>query len=54
MDHQSDIGLVDPHAEGVGRSNNSQLADAKTFLNVTLLLRRQPGMELFRRQTLLA
>jgi hypothetical protein len=53
MHHQPDIRLVDPHAESVGRGDDPQLADAKSFLDVALFLGRQPGVEPFRRQTLL-
>jgi len=53
MHHQPDIGLVDPHAESVGRGNDPQLAYAETLLNVALFLGRQTGVEPFRRQTLL-
>ena len=53
MHDQPDIGLVDPHAESVGCGDDAQLADAKPLLNAPLFLGRQPGVEVFRRQTLL-
>ena len=53
MHHQPDVRLVDAHAEGVGRRDHPQIADAEAFLDRLLLVRGQTGMKAFRCQPLL-
>ena len=45
MDHQTDIGLVYPHPEGIGGGDRFQPALDEVVLHLLLALRRQPGME---------
>ena len=52
VDDQSDIGLVDPHAEGVRGRNDTQLALDKATLYALPALGRQPGVEVVRRYVL--
>ena len=52
MHDKTDIGLVDPHAKGVGRGDHPQVADAKPLLNLALAFGRQPGVEMVGRQPL--
>ena len=44
MDHQSHVGLVDTHAEGVGGGDDAQFAGDEGFLRVLLGFRRQAGV----------
>ena len=48
MDHQPDVRLVDPHAEGVGRGDDPEPAVAETLLHLLLPLRLEAGVEMVR------
>ena len=52
MHDQPDIGLVDPHAKGVGRSDHPQLAGAKRLLHITLAVRGKACVKEIRGQPL--
>ncbi len=50
MDHQPHVRLVDPHAERVGGDDDPQVAADEARLRGLFGFRRQPGMEVLRRQ----
>ena len=52
VDHQPDVRLVDPHAEGVGRRDRAQFAADEALLHVLLGLRRPVAVEEIRRNIL--
>ena len=52
VDHQPHVRLVDAHAEGIGSRDHAQFAADETLLHVLLGLRRQPGVEVIRRDLL--
>ena len=52
MYDQTNIGLIDPHAKGVGRSNHPQITYSKRLLNLALAFGCQPGVEMVGRQSL--
>ena len=45
VDHQPDIVLVDPHAEGVGGADDLRLAADEIILDPPFFRRLQPGMK---------
>ena len=45
VDHDPDVGLVDTHAEGVGRRDGGELTLHEALLDVLLQLRDQSTME---------
>ncbi len=48
VDHQPDVRLVDPHAEGVGRGDDPEPAVAETLLHLLFPLRLEAGVEMVR------
>ena len=53
VDHQPDIGFVDPHAKCVGGGDHPQFADTETFLDLSLFVGFKAGVKVFGRKTLL-
>ena len=46
VDHQAHVGLVDAHAEGVGRGDHAQLAADERLLHAALLVGVEPAVEM--------
>ena len=44
MDDETDVGLVDPHAEGIGGRDDAERAVRELLLRLQLGFRLQPGM----------